>query len=56
MMAATGRRDVAVLLAETRQALDVFEEHLNKFSSVLDELEAETARQKAEPRRRKGWL
>lgn len=55
-MAATERRDVSVLLAETRQALDVFEEHLNKFSTVLDELEAETARQRGEPGRRKGWL
>jgi hypothetical protein len=52
-MAATERRDVAALLAETRQALDVFEDHLNKFSSVLDELEEETARQRERGRR---WL
>lgn len=50
------RRDVAVLLAETRQALDKFEEHLNEFSEVLDELVAETARQRTESGRRKGWL
>lgn len=55
-MAATERRDVGALLAETRRALDVFEGHLNDFSSVLEELEAETARQRGEPRRRKGWL
>lgn len=55
-MAATERRDVGALLAQTREALNVFEAHLNTFSEVLDELEAETARQKAEPRRRKGWL
>jgi hypothetical protein len=57
-MAATGRRDVGVLLAETRQALDIFEEHLDRFSSVLDELEAETARQRGEQGKRKGhgWL
>lgn len=53
---AAGRRDVAVLLAETREALDVFEGRLNEFSEVLDELEAETARQRTEPGRRKGWL
>ncbi len=55
MMAATERRDVGVLLSETRHALDIFESHLNKFSEVLEELEAETARQRNEPRRRKGW-
>lgn len=58
-MAATERRDVGALLAQTREALNVFEAHLNTFSEVLDELEAETARQKVqkpEPRRRKGWL
>lgn len=55
-MMATGRRDVGVLLAETRRALDVFEEHLDVFSSALDELEAETARQREERPRRRGWL
>lgn len=55
-MAATGRRDLGVLLAETRSALDIFEHHLNEFSEVLTELEAETARQRREPERRKGWL
>jgi hypothetical protein len=55
-MAATERRDVRVLLAETRSALDIFEEHLNKFSTVLEELEAETARQRGETGRRRGWL
>jgi hypothetical protein len=55
-MMATERRDVGLLLAETRRALDVFEERLDDFSSVLDELEAETARQRNEPGRRKGWL
>ncbi|MEU2106508.1 hypothetical protein [Nocardia sp. NPDC019255] len=55
-MAATERRDVAALLAETRQALNVFEDHLNEFSSALDELEAETARQRSEPGRRRRWL
>lgn len=56
MMAADGRRDLGTLLAETRRALDVFEGHLDEFSSVLEELEAETARQRTEPVRRKGWL
>lgn len=48
------RRDVRLIIAETKQALDIFEERLNEFSGVLDELEAETQRQRAE--RRKGWL
>lgn len=55
-MAATGRRDVGQLLAETRRALDKFEEHLDEFSGVLAELEAEAARRRVEPQRRKGWL
>lgn len=54
MMAAAERRDVRAIIAETRQALDVFEGRLNEFSDVLDELEAETRRQKTE--QRKGWL
>lgn len=54
-MAATGRRDLGVLLAQTREALDTFEGYLNEFSDVLSELEAETARQRREPARRKGW-
>jgi len=55
MMAATERRDVRVIIAETRRALDVFEGRLTEFGSVLDELEAETARQWSERPRRKGW-
>lgn len=55
MMAATERRDVRLIIAETRTALDVFEERLNEFSSVLDELEAETRRQSSERPKRKGW-
>lgn len=56
MMAAAERRDVRSVIAETRLALDHFEERLSEFSSVLDELEAETKRQRTEPVRRKGWL
>lgn len=55
-MMATERRDVAVLLAETREALDVFERHLDIFSNALDELEAETARQRDGQPQRKGRL
>ena len=55
-MAATGRRDVGTLLAETRAALDVFEQHLDEFATVVDELEAEATRQRVEPQRRKRWL
>jgi hypothetical protein len=54
-MMAAERRDVGALLAETRLALDIFEAHLNDFSTALDELEAESARQRAEPGRRR-WL
>lgn len=56
MMAATERRDVRVIIAETRQVLDMFEERLNEFSGVLDDLEAETQKQLGERPRRKGWL
>jgi len=55
-VAAAGRRDLGTLFAETRDALNIFEAHLNEFASVLDELEAETLRQRAEPVKRKGWL
>lgn len=54
----TERRDVRLVIAETRQALDVFEGLLGEFGGVLDELEAETKRQRQrdERGRRKGWL
>lgn len=55
MMAAIERRDVGLVIAETRLALDEFEGRLNEFARVLDDLEAETQRQKAERPRRKGW-
>lgn len=52
-MAATERRPVRVIIAETRSALDNFEERLNEFTEVLDELEAEM---RLQVNRRKGWL
>jgi hypothetical protein len=52
MMAAADRRDMRAIIAETRNALDLFEERLNEFSTVLDELEAEARRQTEQ----KGWL
>jgi hypothetical protein len=52
MAAAADRRDMRVIIAETRNVLDRFEEKLNEFSSALDELEAEARRQAV----RKGWL
>lgn len=55
MTAAPNRRDVRVVIAETRRALDVFEERLKEFASVLDDLESETQRQREGQPNRKGW-
>jgi len=45
MMAADERRDVRIIIAETRTALNLFESRLDEFSTVLDELEEETRKQ-----------
>lgn len=52
MMAATERRDVRMVIADTRRVLDAFERQLDEFSAVLDELEAETKLQRDRPKRR----
>ncbi|MFC9436924.1 hypothetical protein [Nocardia sp. NPDC057030] len=53
---AAERRDVRIVIAETRQALDEFEARLNEFSTALDDLEAETQRQRRGDPHRKGWM
>lgn len=52
-MASAERRDVRIVIAETREALNDFEARLNEFSNALDDLEAETQRQRDDRRR---WL